>query len=317
VPARPRPPRQWTSTSKPPRKIERNPSPAAPQSRSKRSSGIDPSTMGRWNHDIWRRKTSSPSRSTFMHASSSAVTSVTTAAAPQSRIALRSRPTSRFQAPLAPCGSNFPGHKVSPTRPSLEPPDTAAIRRGCETDVFMRKILTMPFPIRAKSSSIGSGIARYARTSAGAAGPRRKAHYHRRRVRRAGGRGSRAAIAAGARRAAGSGAAAPIAAHATGTTGQERQVRVPSRCGTGHPAGAVPSIIAVMMRGDTKASRASGQAPGAPNATLISKSAEPAPQRSTPRSTCGPISPSRRRSGRSSSPASSYDRYRECPWRRD
>jgi hypothetical protein len=54
----------------------------------------------------------------------------------QSRIASRSRAKSRFHAPVIPCGSYFPGQKVTPTRPCPDMPETAAICRGCDTDVL-------------------------------------------------------------------------------------------------------------------------------------------------------------------------------------
>src|SRR5882757_3680054 len=65
VPARPSPPRQWTRTSSRRRRSERNSSPATSHSCSNLSSGIDTSTIGRWNHNIFRRNISSPRRSTL------------------------------------------------------------------------------------------------------------------------------------------------------------------------------------------------------------------------------------------------------------
>ena len=52
IPARPSPPRQWTSTSRPPRRSARTCLPALSHLSSNLWSGIDASTMGRLNRDI-------------------------------------------------------------------------------------------------------------------------------------------------------------------------------------------------------------------------------------------------------------------------
>jgi hypothetical protein len=75
-----------------------------PHFSSNRWSGIDTSVIGRWNHNIFRRRTSSPRRSTLSSFISSGSRSVTMADAPQLRIASRSRARSRSQAPLIACG---------------------------------------------------------------------------------------------------------------------------------------------------------------------------------------------------------------------
>jgi hypothetical protein len=59
---------------------------------------------------------------------------VTTAAAPQSRMASRSVVRSRSQYPVMACRSYLPGQKVMPTRPG--PVDTAAISNGWVKEVF-------------------------------------------------------------------------------------------------------------------------------------------------------------------------------------
>jgi putative Mg2+ transporter-C (MgtC) family protein len=133
---RPSPPRQWTSTSSLLRSIARNSFPAASHCCSNCSSGIDTSTIGRWNHSIFRRDTSSPRRSTLSRRSSSGCRSVTTATAPQLRIASRSRARSRSQYPVAAFRSYFPGQKVIPTRPNSDPAPTTAICRGWLKDVL-------------------------------------------------------------------------------------------------------------------------------------------------------------------------------------
>jgi hypothetical protein len=130
VPARPRPPRQCTRTSNPLRRSERNLSPAEAQVSSKRLSGVVPSAMGRWNHCIPRRNTSSPRFWTSSRSSSSGSNSVTTATAPQMRIASRSSSRSRSHSPVAACLSFFPGHKVIPARPNSGAAVTNAICRG-------------------------------------------------------------------------------------------------------------------------------------------------------------------------------------------
>ena len=73
----------------------------------------------------------------FSSVSSSGSKSVTTAAAPQSRIASRSRLRSRCHPPVIACGSYFPGQKVIPIRPTSDPGVTTAICRGWDIDVLI------------------------------------------------------------------------------------------------------------------------------------------------------------------------------------
>ena len=92
--------------------------------------------IGKWNHNILLRSTSSPRCSTRRTTSSFGSTRVTTAAAPQSRMASRSRERSRSQYPLIACRSYLPGQKVMPTRPKVGPADKDAISNGCVRDVL-------------------------------------------------------------------------------------------------------------------------------------------------------------------------------------
>ncbi len=135
VPARPSPPRQWMRTSRPSRNSARISAPSTSHRCSNSLSGVETSAIGRWNQRMPRRTVSSPRRSTRRRVSSSDSTRVTTAAAPQSRIASRSTFRSRSQEPVAAFSSYFPGQNVMPTRPSVAPTAIEAILSGCVTEV--------------------------------------------------------------------------------------------------------------------------------------------------------------------------------------
>jgi hypothetical protein len=100
---------------------------------SNRSSGIDTSTIGRWNHNIFRRDTSSPRGSTLSRRSSSGSRTV-----PLPNC--QSRPDQERdhdpQYPVDAFRSYFPGQKVIPTRPSSDPEAKTGICSGWVKDVF-------------------------------------------------------------------------------------------------------------------------------------------------------------------------------------
>ena len=83
VPARPRPPRQWTSTSKPRVSRSRMASPAISHASSKSGPGGHPSGIGACHHSMCLSRTASGRPRTDRKSSSSSVTRLTTAVAPQ------------------------------------------------------------------------------------------------------------------------------------------------------------------------------------------------------------------------------------------
>ena len=130
VPARPRPPLQCTSTSKPSRSRSRMASPAAVHASSKSAPGGIPSGIGACHHSMCRSRTASGRSRTDRWSISSSVIRLTTAVAPQRRITSRSVSRSRAVAPEIAPGSVLPGHNVMPIRPWPFPGVTAAMQSG-------------------------------------------------------------------------------------------------------------------------------------------------------------------------------------------
>ena len=83
VPARPRPPRQWMSTSKPNRSRSRMASPATAQAASNSGPGGRPSGIGACHHSRCRSRTPFGRSRTDRWSISSSVIRLTTAVAPQ------------------------------------------------------------------------------------------------------------------------------------------------------------------------------------------------------------------------------------------
>ena len=130
VPARPRPPLQWTSTSNPSRSRSRIASPATAHACSKSAPGGIPSGIGTCHHSMCRSRTASSRSPTPRWSISSLVIRLTTAVAPQSRITSRSVSRSRAVGPAIAAGSVLPGHSVMPIRPWPSPGVTEAMRSG-------------------------------------------------------------------------------------------------------------------------------------------------------------------------------------------
>ncbi len=118
VPVRPSPPRQCRTMALPEPRHDRRTGPASAHRASNTSSGMLAPTIGRWNHGIPRARTASPIPATSQRLSSWSSMSVTTAAAPQSRIQSRSTSRSRSHG----SGYFLPGQKVMPICP---PPGNA------------------------------------------------------------------------------------------------------------------------------------------------------------------------------------------------
>ena len=117
VPARPRPPLQWTSTSNPSLRRSRMAAPAWTQAFSKSGPGGCPSGMGRCHHSMCRSATALEMSWTRRSRISSSVIRLTTAVAPHFLIRSRSRSRSRSQFPAMPQGYFLPGHRVMPIWP--------------------------------------------------------------------------------------------------------------------------------------------------------------------------------------------------------
>ena len=148
VPARPRPPRQWTSTSKPSLSRSRMGSPALVHSSSKSRPGGHPSGIGACSHSMCLSRTASGRSRTDRPSNSSSVIRLTTAVAPQCAIASRSASRFRAWGLDIPSGPVLPGHNVMPMRPWHSPGVTEAIRSGLGALVLAAGMNSLPSQTR-------------------------------------------------------------------------------------------------------------------------------------------------------------------------
>ena len=122
MPARPRPPLQWTRTFDPPCKMHAMDLNSFFQVVSNRALGKDTSAIGQWCHSMCRRRTCWPMSALSRASNSCGSTRVSTAAAFHAATASRSVARSRCHEPDIAPGCFLPGAKVTPTSPSPRRP---------------------------------------------------------------------------------------------------------------------------------------------------------------------------------------------------